>query len=137
AGVLWRLRCRRRWAQARRYPRRRRAHRIAKRGREFARRLVSPTCPTSRQARRQKRPWRGGGSAEREGGSTHIQKFDIEDERRIRRNHASGSLCSIPERGRDGQRSLSTDLHSSHTLVPTRNHFARAEAERERLIPIA
>src|SRR5262245_880417 len=69
--------------------------------------------------------------------STHIQKLDVEDERRVRRNHASGSLCSIPECGRNGERTLSADLHASNTLVPARNDFSAAKAECEWFVSIA
>src|SRR6185436_16040570 len=69
--------------------------------------------------------------------STHIQKFDVEDERRVRRNHASGPLCSVPERRRNGERTLSADLHAGNTLVPARNYFSGAKAECERFVSIA
>src|SRR5258706_483721 len=68
--------------------------------------------------------------------SFDIQELDVEDERRVRGNHAACALCAIAKLRRDGERALSADSHAGYALVPPGNHLARAETERKRLVAI-
>src|SRR5215471_3265263 len=66
----------------------------------------------------------------------HIQQFDVEDQRRVRRNHAAGTAGAVTERRRNDQRALAADLHRSNALVPAGDHLALPDRKFERLVAI-
>src|SRR2546427_13017304 len=68
--------------------------------------------------------------------SLHRQQFDVEHQRRIRRNEAAGAARAVTERGRNDQRALAADLHGSDTLVPAGDHLALPDRKLERLVAI-
>src|SRR4051812_2402815 len=68
--------------------------------------------------------------------SLHRQQFDIEHQRRIRRDDAAGAARAITERGRNDQRALAADLHGANTLVPAGDHLTLADRKLERLVAV-
>src|SRR5688572_25684023 len=68
--------------------------------------------------------------------SVDLQQFDVEHQRRVRRDHASSATRAVAELGRDDQRALAADLHAGDALVPALDHLLRAETEREGLAAI-
>src|SRR5579871_6635297 len=64
------------------------------------------------------------------------QQFDVEQQRRVRRNDAAGAARAIAERRRDDQRALAANLHGGDALVPAADHVAGADREREWLVAV-
>src|SRR6478609_8152442 len=66
----------------------------------------------------------------------HRQQFDVEHQRRVRRDHAAGAARAIAEIGWDDQRALAADLHGRNAFVPTGDHLALADRKFERLVAV-
>src|SRR5262249_33615528 len=69
-------------------------------------------------------------------GSVDLQQFDIENQRRVRRDDAAGAARAVAEFGRDHERALAADLHAGDTLVPALDDLAAAEREAEWLAAV-
>src|SRR5882762_5985511 len=67
----------------------------------------------------------------------HVQQFDVEQQRRVRRDRAAGAAGAISELRRDDERPLAADLHAREALIPALNHLAGAEFEFEWVVAIA
>src|SRR5712692_7178529 len=63
----------------------------------------------------------------------HSQQFHVEDQRRIGRDRARKAALAVGQLRRDAQLPLAPDFHSGHAFVPTLDHFAGSQSERERL----
>src|SRR5713101_5873113 len=63
----------------------------------------------------------------------HVKQFDVEHQRRIRRNDAAGAVA---ERRRDDQGALAADLHGGDAFIPAGDHLALPDRKLERLIAI-
>src|SRR4051812_24382819 len=48
----------------------------------------------------------------------HAQQFDIEHQRRVRRNGAPGAPRTVTQRGGNDQRSLAANFHGGHAFIP-------------------
>src|SRR5262245_43817139 len=55
------------------------------------------------------------------------QQFDLEDQRRVRRDHAADPARAVTEVGRDDEGALATDLHRGNAFVPARDDLASAD----------
>src|SRR5687767_11940550 len=66
-----------------------------------------------------------------------VEQLDVEDERRVGRNDATGAAGAVPHAWRNRQRALTADLHPGHALIPAGNDLTATEPERERLVAIA
>src|SRR4051794_6141581 len=66
-----------------------------------------------------------------------VEKLDVEQQRRVWRNHAARTACAIAHVGWNCQRALAADLHARNAFIPSTNHFAAAETERERLVAVS
>src|SRR4029453_7378252 len=66
----------------------------------------------------------------------HGQQFDIEHQRRIRRNDAAGAACAIAEFRRNDQRALAPALHRAAPLTPPADNLPHADLEFERLVAV-
>src|SRR5438105_3573418 len=64
----------------------------------------------------------------------HRQQFDVEHQRRIRRDRAAGAARTVAERGRNDQRALAADFHAGDALVPALDYAALADGKLERLV---
>src|ERR1019366_10522228 len=60
-----------------------------------------------------------------------LKQFHVEDQRRVRRDHATGSLSSIARRRRNSQLPLSSDLHSLYSFIPALNHLSSPQLKLE------
>src|SRR5205085_9921834 len=69
--------------------------------------------------------------------STHGDEREVKGEVRELRNDTDVPFRTIAKIGRDRQRALTADAHAGHSLIPSRNDFASAEAEGERIVAIA
>src|ERR1035437_217846 len=67
----------------------------------------------------------------------HADEFDIEEQRRVRRDAGARAARAVAELGRNDERPRAADLHAGDALIPAPNHRAGAELERERLPVIA
>src|SRR3954469_11510692 len=65
-----------------------------------------------------------------------LQKLDLEQQGRVRRDNAAGAARAVAQLGRDQQRPLAAHLHAGHAFVPTLDHLAATEPERERAAPV-
>ena len=70
------------------------------------------------------------------GGLFDAEQFDVEDQRRVRRNDAAGAARAIAELGRDDQRALAADLHGGDAFVPAGDDLVLADRKLERLAAI-
>src|SRR5262249_42586897 len=61
-----------------------------------------------------------------------VEQLDLEEERRVRRNHAARSARDVTEIRRNQERTLAADLHRRDALVPSLDHAALPDRERER-----
>src|SRR5438067_12041770 len=66
----------------------------------------------------------------------YVEQLDLEDQRRVRRDHATSTARAVAERRRDRQPADATDLHALDAFVPALDHPATAKRERERLAAI-
>src|ERR1700733_11776598 len=66
----------------------------------------------------------------------HVKQFDVEDQRRIRRDDAAGAARAIAKGGRNDQGALAADLHRGDAFVPAGNHLALSDRKFERLVAI-
>src|SRR5688572_1912436 len=60
-----------------------------------------------------------------------FEQLDVEDECRVRRNHAAGAARAVRKVRWQHQPTLSTNFHPLHPLIPAADHLAGAEAEAE------
>src|SRR5439155_26283105 len=65
-----------------------------------------------------------------------LQQFDVEHQRRVRRDNAAGAPGAIAELGRDHQRAFAADLHPGDALVPAFDDLLLTECEIEGLAAI-
>src|SRR5215831_15736280 len=65
--------------------------------------------------------------------SLHAHQLHIEDERRIRRDHARVALRAIGEVRRNPQLALAPNLHPRHAFLPALDYVPRPDLELERL----
>src|SRR6266478_6049722 len=79
-------------------------------------------------------PWTGLFS--RYGLALHIQQFDVEHQRRVRRDHTASATGAVTQRGRNDQRALAADFHGGDAFVPARDHLALSDRKFERLITV-
>src|SRR5436190_13740730 len=70
------------------------------------------------------------------GSALHVEQLDVEHQRGVGRDHATGAARAIAERGRNDEGALAADLHGGDALVPAGNDPARADRELERLAAI-
>src|ERR1017187_10246511 len=70
------------------------------------------------------------------GATLYIEQFDVEHQRRIRRNDAASAAGAVAQRGRDDQGALPADLHGGDALVPTGDHLALPDRKFERLVAV-
>src|SRR5260221_8840894 len=56
----------------------------------------------------------------------HVDQLDVENERRVGRNHSAGAALAVAHVGRNDQRALAANLHSRDTHVPALDHAAAA-----------
>src|SRR5438552_3611078 len=61
----------------------------------------------------------------------HLEQFDFEDQRGIRRYHAACPASAIAQLWRDDERALATDLHRGDTFVPAGNDPLSADRKLE------
>src|ERR1700675_1031201 len=66
----------------------------------------------------------------------HVKQFDVEHQRRIRRNDAAGAAGAVAERRRDDQGALAAALHGGDAFLPAGDHLALSDRKLERLIAI-
>src|SRR5688500_9617758 len=69
--------------------------------------------------------------------SSHVEQFDVEQQRGVGGNHAAGAARAVAVIRRDRQHAAAADLHPGDTFIPPANHFAAAETEREGLAAVA
>src|SRR5205809_6924309 len=68
--------------------------------------------------------------------SLDFDQFDVEEERRIGRNHSTGALLSVALLRWDDQRTLATHLHAGHAFVPTFDDLPGAQQKGERDVAV-
>src|ERR1700722_6678988 len=95
------------------------------------RKPVSAAFPVGRAARE---PWVTASPARTL--ALHAEQFDIEDQRRVRRDDAAGAAGAVAERRRNDQRALAADLHRGDALVPPGDHLPAADRKLERLTAV-
>src|SRR5579863_6436724 len=66
----------------------------------------------------------------------HLEQFDLEEQRRVRRDHAAGAASAVTQRRRNDQRALAADFHRGDALIPTRNHLTLSDRKFERLVAV-
>src|SRR5581483_3871642 len=66
----------------------------------------------------------------------NAKQLDVENKRRVRRNHTAGAPRSIPEIGRNNQLPAAADLHAHNTFVPSFDNPTDADREFERLVSV-
>src|SRR6185437_8562837 len=67
----------------------------------------------------------------------YVEQFDVEDQRRVRRNHAARTARTVAKLRWNHERALAAHLHAGHALVPPLDHAAGAERKAERRAAIA
>src|ERR1044071_2729263 len=72
----------------------------------------------------------------RRAGLVDLQEFDIEDQRRVRRDDTAGAARAVAELGRDDEGALAAALHAGDTLVPALDDLAAAQGEAEGLAAV-
>src|SRR4029453_8765741 len=75
------------------------------------------------------RECRGEASSER---LLHVEKLDVEDERRVGWNDPAGAPLPVGHVRRNNQRAFAADFHAGYAFVPTLDYLALAEKEAER-----
>ena len=63
-----------------------------------------------------------------------FEQLDLENERRVGRNHRRKAPRSVAEVRRDGELAERAHLHARHALIPALDDLACAEPEREALL---
>ena len=66
----------------------------------------------------------------------HVEQFDIEHQRGVRRYDAAGAARAIAELGRDDESALAANLHGGDALIPAGDDLMFAEGELERLVAV-
>src|SRR5246127_1635149 len=66
----------------------------------------------------------------------HAKQFDVEHQRGVRGNDATGAAGAIAQRGRNDQRTLAADLHAGDAFVPAGDHLALSDRKLERLVAV-
>src|SRR6266700_1391793 len=66
----------------------------------------------------------------------HVEQFDVEDQRGIRRDDAARAARAIAELGRDDEGALAADLHGGDALIPTADDLTLADGKLERLTAV-
>src|SRR5215510_16301026 len=61
------------------------------------------------------------------------EQFDLEDQRRVRRDHAADPAGAIAEIGWDDEGALAADLHRGNAFVPAGDDLPSADRKLERL----
>src|SRR5690349_17729043 len=69
--------------------------------------------------------------------SAHLQQFDVEDQRGVRRDYARGAAGAVTEGGGDGERAAAAHLHGRDPLIPALDHLALADGEGEGFVAVA
>src|SRR5450432_788041 len=64
------------------------------------------------------------------------QQLDFEQERRVRRDRATGATRAVAERRRDDEHARAAFLHALNALVPAADDHAAAELELERIVAV-
>src|SRR5215813_65811 len=64
------------------------------------------------------------------------QQLDLEDQRRIRRDHIADPAGAVAEIGWDDERALATDLHRGNAFVPAGDHLPSANRKLEGLTAV-
>src|SRR5262249_51398187 len=64
------------------------------------------------------------------------QQLDLEDQRRVRRDHVADAAGAVAEVGRDDEGTLAADLHRGHAFVPAGDHLPSANGKLERLAAV-
>src|ERR1700682_2172956 len=65
-----------------------------------------------------------------------LEKLHLEDESRIWRDHATGSLLAISELGGNRKLAFSAHAHRGHTLVPSLDDLAASQHKAEGFVAI-
>src|ERR1700730_10449650 len=81
-------------------------------------------------------PWHRTFSAANRQLPLHVEQFDVEHQRRVRRNDAAGAAGAVAERGWNDQGALAADLHGGDAFVPAGDHLALPDRKLERLIAV-
>src|SRR5579872_6699251 len=66
----------------------------------------------------------------------HIEQFDVEDQRRIRRDDAACAARAVAEFRRNNQGALAANLHRGDALIPAGDHPALSDRKLERIVAI-
>src|SRR5262245_16004303 len=64
------------------------------------------------------------------------EQFDLEDQRRVRRDHPADPARAVAEIGRDDEGALAADLHRGNAFVPARDDLPSADRKLERLAAV-
>src|SRR6266404_962410 len=64
------------------------------------------------------------------------QQFDVEHQRRVRRNDAARPARAVAERRRNDQGALAADLHGGDAFIPAGDHLVLPDWKLERLVAI-
>src|SRR3981189_1638011 len=68
--------------------------------------------------------------------SLHAKQFDIEHQRRVRRNSTAGAAGAVAQRGWNDQGALAADFHGGDAFVPAGDHPALPDRKLERFIAV-
>src|SRR2546423_15493461 len=66
----------------------------------------------------------------------HVEQFDFEDQRGVRRYYAARATGTIAECGWDDESALTADLHRGNTIVPTGDDPLLSDGKLERLAAV-
>src|ERR1700722_18565468 len=66
----------------------------------------------------------------------HTQQFDVEHQRRVRRNDTAGAAGAVAQSGRNDQGAFAADFHGGDALVPAGDHPALSDRKLERLVAV-
>src|SRR5262252_7493440 len=67
----------------------------------------------------------------------HVEELDVEHQRRVWRDDATGAARAVAELGGNDQRPLTANLHSGDTLIPSGNHLTCSELELKWIAAVA